>query len=44
MDEPNFPKKQLAASLASKVFYHLDELDESLRLALEAGDEFDIYE
>ena len=28
--------------MASKVFYYLEEFDESLRLALEAGDRFDI--
>jgi len=32
----------LAASVASKVFYYLEEFDESLRLALEAADKFDI--
>lgn len=44
IDEPNFPEKQLAASVASKVFYYLEEYEESLRLALEAGDKFDINE
>jgi len=34
----------LAASIASKVFYFLEEYEESLRLALEAGDKFDINE
>ena len=34
----------MAASVASKVFYYLDEADDALRLALEAGDNFDIYE
>ena len=43
IDEENFPEKQLAASIASKVFYYLQEHDEALRLALEAGDRFDIY-
>jgi 26S proteasome regulatory subunit N2 len=42
MDEESFPEKQLAASIASKVFYYLQEHDEALRLALEAGDRFDI--
>ena len=30
--------------MASKVFYYLEEFDESLRLALEAGDMFDLNE
>jgi 26S proteasome regulatory subunit N2 len=34
----------LAASIASKVFYYLEEYEESLRLALEAGDKFDLNE
>ena len=34
----------MAASLASKVFYYLEEYEESLRLALEAGDKFDLNE
>lgn len=42
MEEESFPEKQLAASIASKVFYYLQEHDEALRLALEAGDRFDI--
>ncbi len=32
----------MAASVASKVLYHLDAHDDALRLALEAGDLFDI--
>ncbi len=44
MDEPSFPQKELAASLASKVFYYLEEYEEALRLALEAGDRFDLNE
>lgn len=32
----------MAASIASKVFYYLEEYEESLRLALEAGDKFDL--
>lgn len=42
LDEENFPEKQLAAQIASKVFYFLQEHDEALRLALEAGDRFSI--
>ena len=32
----------MAASIASKVFYYLEAYEESLRLALEAGDKFDL--
>ena len=42
MDDDAFPEKQLAAYIASKVFYNLSEHDEALRLAFEAGDRFDI--
>ena len=42
VDEDTFPDKALASSVASKVFYHLEEYDDALRLALEAGDKFDI--
>jgi len=34
----------LAASVASKVYYYLEDFDESLRLALESQDKFDLYE
>ena len=44
VDEESFPEKQLAASIASKVFYYLQEHDEALRLALESGNRFDIRE
>lgn len=43
-DDPTFPQRELAASIASKVFYYLEEYEESLRLALEAGDKFDLNE
>lgn len=42
VDDQAFPQRSLAANVASKVLYHLDEHDEALRLALEAGDYFDI--
>ena len=42
VEEESFPERQLAASVASKVFYFLEEHDDALRLALEAGDKFDI--
>ena len=41
-EEDTFPEKTLAASVGSKVFFHLEEYDDALRLALEAGDKFDI--
>jgi len=44
VEEADFPEKDLAASIASKVFYYLEEYEESLRLALEAGDHFDLSE
>lgn len=44
IDNEDFPKKELAASVASKVFYYLDETDDALRLALEAGTHFNIRE
>jgi 26S proteasome regulatory subunit N2 len=43
-DEKDFPEKELAASVASKVFYYLEEYEESLKLALEAGSKFDLNE
>ena len=44
MDDPNFPEKELAASIVSKVFYYLEEYEEALRLALQAGSKFDLNE
>lgn len=44
VDDHSFPQRELAASIASKVFYYLEEYEESLRLALEAGDKFDLNE
>ena len=34
----------MAASIASKVFYYLEEYEEALRLALESGEKFDLNE
>ena len=42
VEDVNFPERPLAASVASKVFYYLEEFDEALRLALESGDLFDL--
>ena len=44
VENPNFPERSLAASVASKVFYYLEEYDEATRLALESGDLFDLNE
>jgi len=44
VDDSSFPQRDLAASIASKVFYYLEEYEEALRLALEAGDKFDLNE
>jgi len=42
VEDTSFPERPLAASVASKVFYYLEEFDEALRLALESGDLFDL--
>ena len=42
VDEESFPERALAASVGSKVFYYLEEYEDALRLALEAGSKFDI--
>eukprot|EP00397_Hematodinium_sp_SG-2012_P020973 GEMP01021640.1.p1 GENE.GEMP01021640.1~~GEMP01021640.1.p1 ORF type:complete len:655 (+),score=78.73 GEMP01021640.1:79-1965(+) len=39
-EDPSFPHRNAAALLASRVYYHLEEYGDSLRLALEAGDLF----
>ena len=41
-EDEKFKQRSLAASVASKVFYHLEDLDDSLRYALGAGNLFDI--
>jgi len=41
-DNTKFPQRNLAAHVASKVFYHLEELDDALRYALGAGNLFDV--
>eukprot|EP01083_Nonionella_stella_P089627 250148_1 len=43
-EDESFRERQLAASVASKVFYHLEQLDESVTFALGAGDLFDVSE
>ncbi|CAM9429252.1 unnamed protein product, partial [Phaeothamnion confervicola] len=37
-----FPARELAAAVASKVFFHLEEYNDALRLALGAGPYFDV--
>jgi len=44
LNEESFPQKELAASVASKVYYHIELTEDALRLALEAGECFDIRE
>lgn len=41
-EEPAFPAADLAAAVASKCFYHLQEYGDALRLALSAGKYLDI--
>ncbi|CAM9514300.1 unnamed protein product [Heterosigma akashiwo] len=36
-EDPSFPAREAAAAVASKCFYHLEEYDDALRLALAAG-------
>lgn len=43
-EDEMFPHRELAALLASKVFYHLGELADSLTYALGAGPLFDVNE
>eukprot|EP00357_Protocruzia_adherens_P000660 CAMPEP_0115019668 /NCGR_PEP_ID=MMETSP0216-20121206/29598_1 /TAXON_ID=223996 /ORGANISM="Protocruzia adherens, Strain Boccale" /LENGTH=1033 /DNA_ID=CAMNT_0002391217 /DNA_START=47 /DNA_END=3151 /DNA_ORIENTATION=- len=42
-EDEKFPDKSLAAFVASKVYYHLEEYPDALRLALESGDESKVY-
>ncbi|EQC29693.1 hypothetical protein SDRG_12693 [Saprolegnia diclina VS20] len=41
-EEDAFPHRELAASVASKCFFHLEEYHDALRLALGAGKYFDV--
>ncbi|KAL7753562.1 proteasome regulatory particle base subunit [Sorochytrium milnesiophthora] len=41
-EDPSFKHKELAALVASKVYYHLAEFDESVVFALNAGAQFDL--
>lgn len=44
VEDPKFPQRQLAASVASKLLFNLEAYDDSLRLALIAGEMFDLSE
>lgn len=41
-EDESFPDRQLAALVASKVYYHLGALDEALTFALGAGNLFNV--
>ncbi|CDH53515.1 probable rpn2-26s proteasome regulatory subunit [Lichtheimia corymbifera JMRC:FSU:9682] len=43
-EDPQFSQRELAALVASKVYYHLGELDDSVTFALGAGKFFDLTE
>jgi len=43
-EDEDFPMRELAAAVASKVFFHLGELDAALTYALGAGPHFDTEE
>jgi len=40
--QEEFPHRELAALLGAQVYYHLEQYDKALELALKAGTEFDI--
>lgn len=41
-EDDTFPARELAAAVASKCFFHLEEYSDALRLALGAGQYFDV--
>ena len=41
-EDETFPSRKEAALLASRVYYHLDELDDALHFALAAGNAFNV--
>lgn len=41
-EDTSFPDRELAAAVASRVYFHLEDIHDSLRLALGAGEYFDI--
>nr|CCA25242.1 predicted protein putative [Albugo laibachii Nc14] len=42
-EDEDFPDRDLAAFVASKCFFHLEEYEDALRLALGAGSYFDLH-
>lgn len=43
-EDKTFPNRELAALVASKVFFHLEEYADAVRLALNAGSKFNLSE
>ncbi|GMF03583.1 unnamed protein product [[Candida] boidinii] len=43
-EDESFPKRNLAALLASKVYYNLGDYDSSVKYSLYSGTEFDVNE
>ena len=43
-EDKAFPGRELAALVASKVFFHLEQYDEAVRLALAAGEQFNLLD
>jgi len=41
-EDPSFAHRELAAAVASRCFFHLEEYNDALRLALGAGAYFDV--
>ncbi len=41
-ENETFPERELAALVASKVYYHLGSFQDSLMFALKAGPKFDV--
>lgn len=41
-EDDHFPERTLAASIISKVFYHLEDYNEAVNYALESGNYFDL--
>jgi 26S proteasome regulatory subunit N2 len=41
-EDPQFPAQQLAAAVASKIYFHLETYSDALRWALSAGSYFDV--
>ena len=41
-EQDDFPERELASLVASKVYYHLGSFQDSLHFALGAGDKFNV--